>query len=219
MKNTFASIILILSACILLNAQFITLQGNQFKDENGNNFYPISVDYVAKLNYYPSTNTYFIAPIWTYGDKTIDTECLNHNDCIGQIKTDFDNIKAMGFNTVLLVAGPQVSLKNNTLEYFIQMPNLDYYPNWWNYRLENAITTTPVSNYPEIVEMVNGIEEIIDYAKTKDMKVIIDCGINHFEFPTVRAVYLDYLAYIADRLKDKTNILAEDKFGNAVGCS
>lgn len=205
-------------ACFLIGwscfAQFITLQGNQFKDENGKDFYPISVDYVAKLNYNVITQTYFMAPIWIYGDEDKDSECFNHTDCIGQIQTDFKNIKAMGFNAVLLVAGPQArKVGNNPPTYFVQIPDIDPtstpYPGccWWP-PLEPPVTLIPVSSHPEIVELVNGIEEIIDYAKTIDLKIILDCGINHFETQQIRDVYFSYLDYIANRLKNKTNLLA-----------
>lgn len=98
-------VVFLLSNCLFiiqLPAQFVTLQGNQFKDQNGVNFYPMICNYnIAWAN--DNTN-FFLMPSPKYGIN-VAADCGSLLACQQSIKDDFHEMKLMGFNAIRIGIG------------------------------------------------------------------------------------------------------------------
>jgi hypothetical protein len=85
--------------------QFVTLEGRQFKDENGNNYYPIVCNYIVE--YVTPSNpddflSTFISPYKNYGNSgAYECDCIS--TCNTKLLTDFNEILRLGFNTVRIM--------------------------------------------------------------------------------------------------------------------
>ena len=84
---------------------YVTIQGRQFKDGEGNNFYPVVCNYVvdvvtpnASLNDF---STSYISPENGYGIcPGYECDENNYND---YLLADFNEILKLGFNTVRIM--------------------------------------------------------------------------------------------------------------------
>jgi hypothetical protein len=105
---------LIIFLCSGLNSfsQYITFRGNQFIDENGVSFYPMTMNYIINFtrpqNEDPSTNNSYIYRASEYGFQGwFDySQTLPINGGASKILQDFYEIKNLGFNTVRLIMKP-----------------------------------------------------------------------------------------------------------------
>jgi hypothetical protein len=81
--------------------QYVTLEGKQFKDRNGDNFYPLVCNYLVEYIYKDhDTSRLIITP-----DRSCDGWCFNCKDltsCLNQMTGNFTRIKKMGFNAIRL---------------------------------------------------------------------------------------------------------------------
>lgn len=171
MRNRICSGILLLLFMLQTNmyAQYVTLEGKQFKDEFGNDFYPICMNYGVQIAHDPGSTSYYITPNNHYGAHN-DFECNNQADCFSDIHSDFVNIKAMGFNTIHVwgivpefdpvAASPGIAIWENPVP-------TPWYP--INYQF-----TTPYSSDPVFGMLLNSIDAILADAAGLGLKVIID---------------------------------------------
>jgi hypothetical protein len=98
-------ILLLLLVCLRCFPQFVTLQGRQFKDENGNDFNPVICNYTAQLVNEPLLYDFkstHLSPHLTEGEHSDQWECGCNPafPCEDQIANDFIYLLSMGFNTV-----------------------------------------------------------------------------------------------------------------------
>jgi hypothetical protein len=149
-------------------AQFVTLSGKQFKDENGNNFYPKVLNYYVDLAYDSNYNlppndfshTYLAQFIQTGSDGCYNYPNITDGDT--RILQDFYEIKNLGFNVIRLVF--QVGKKDRMPGFYYTIQNfskcaylgsfidIDIYPPY-----------DPSTNYP-LNFYFNKLKEIIDLA-------------------------------------------------------
>jgi hypothetical protein len=87
------------------SAQFVTIKGKQFYDENGNPFFPVIINYGATITYntYPPTSPSHldINPHPHQGN----TIWFENSDGTQALNYDFQEMYALGFNTVRLGLG------------------------------------------------------------------------------------------------------------------
>ncbi len=88
--------------CKAQGTGFVRLDGKQFKDENGNNFYPMVMNYGVDIVRDVSSNYYF-SPSHAYNTTNV-YECsmgpLFQACSITEMQNDFNYIASMGFNAV-----------------------------------------------------------------------------------------------------------------------
>ena len=85
-------------------AQYVTIEGRQFKDENGNDLYPVVCNYVVNIvNVDPlDFSTTFISPEHSWS-TTNSFECNDMVTCDQQLQNDFLQLLSMGFNAIRLM--------------------------------------------------------------------------------------------------------------------
>jgi hypothetical protein len=109
MKSTRIKFLIISSSFVFFGfqsiAQFVTLEGRQFKDENGNNFYPMVCNYNVEFVTPTDPNDFlstFISPSKDYGNSNA-YECNGTATCNTNLLVDFNEILKLGFNTVRIM--------------------------------------------------------------------------------------------------------------------
>jgi hypothetical protein len=96
------NVLLLLSNCLFMlhiNAQFVTLQGSQFKDQSGVDFYPMICNYNIIWAKETTTGNYFLMPSTAYGPN-VGADCGSLSLCQQSIRDDFHEMKLLGFNTI-----------------------------------------------------------------------------------------------------------------------
>lgn len=96
--NAFYKIIcfcfFLLTFSIATMGQYVTLQGKQFKDENGADFYPLVCNYIVAWAY-DGSNYFLSTPLFNQYNSMAE--------CQERVQQDFHQMKQMGFNTVRIV--------------------------------------------------------------------------------------------------------------------
>lgn len=78
-KNIIKLVLILVIVTSTCNGQYVTLQGRQFKDQNGADFYPMICNYITEIAKDASGNL-FILPHTKYGANSTD-DCSNIIDC------------------------------------------------------------------------------------------------------------------------------------------
>lgn len=186
-------------AALAQGTGFVRLDGRQFKDENGNDFYPICMNYGLQLIYDNNSGAYYFAPNSHYGvDQGF--ECSGSQDCFTDIEQDLQLIKDMGFNTIhLWGCSPQVKTQ---FGFFIE--TWENVQPWWNTPWPPAkhYFNIPFSpNDPVIQTMFQFYNDVCDYAYSIGLKVIIDGQMNDgFGYPSGVTDYSDYLSLFSSHM-------------------
>lgn len=213
--------------CNIAKSQFISLQGNQFKDQTGIDFYPIICNYSTELAKEANGNI-FILPTSKYGLYNND-ECSNLLECQQKLQEDFNEIKALGFNTVRITTAPakkdflygtnRFALKNQFAFEYENFPN----PYISSYGVILVNLNQPSTYF---LAVLNQINLAITMASNAGLFVIIGTGGGKYllnnSLPPVSAnysgpivdqhvqEYKDLLVFYANYFKNNTNILAYD---------
>lgn len=182
-KIIFSSFLLIISVDSF--AQYITLEGKQFKDASGNNFYPVVMNYGVDLTY-DNSSVYKIAPHHAYGGNT-DYECGTPINCTDWIENDLNEIADMGFNTIRLfgiapskarhlITGITCPTDDNNHSYFRLIA--EHYPNVdvCQYSYFDILQPYDYSTNANLAFLFDQIETILDKADAAGLKVILVCG-------------------------------------------
>ncbi len=111
--------------------QFIKLDGRQFKDENGEDFYPMVMNYWVDLVYkgelqepVENFDSIKLAPYMKFGSSPgYDIPSIEHG--IGRIYTDFQEIKNLGFNVVRLVLNMEKDTLYTTDGFYFKLNKFD----------------------------------------------------------------------------------------------
>ena len=108
MKRVLILFLFLATFVVQVTGQYVTLEGRQFKDEKGDNFYPVVCNYIVDYFYTTDTTSFFLSPNiindgWGY-------ECDGLSTCDTQFYHNFQQIKHMGFNTIRLFGAQPVYL-------------------------------------------------------------------------------------------------------------
>ena len=96
--------------------QYVILDGRQFKDENGDDFYPVVCNYLVNIvNVNPfDFSTTFISPEHSWGTNNY-FECNSTSTCDQKLQNDFLQILWMGFNAIRLMGINPVHIPEGTI--------------------------------------------------------------------------------------------------------
>lgn len=162
---------------------YVRLEGKQFKDENGNDFYPMIINYDVGLTTSIINNNlaFYLSPASSYGPSG-EYECNTLTSCNTQFQEHFAKILSMGFNTIRidLAATYRSSLpvtgtsRTYSVFYDENMMGIgnQYQSTFLGYDLDVT------SNYtdPNSINFFNIIKNILTIANGSGLKVILVCG-------------------------------------------
>nr|MBK9652054.1 hypothetical protein [Bacteroidota bacterium] len=186
--------ILVMLVCInhdCIRAQgtgFVTIDGRQFKDGNGNNFYPVVCNYLLSLafvNYSNGTADFVLSPNNAYGvDGSFEygngaktkTELDKAYD---RMLIDFNEIKSMGFNTIRVLALLERNYLphsyNNTTFQTNDFFNISgEYPDAWNVAIQHHfLFESPLNLNSNAVKLIAECQKFMLVANNAGLKVIL----------------------------------------------
>jgi len=189
---------------ISLFGQYVSIEGRQFKDENGNDFYPVVCNYPVQYIYKDQdTATLCMTP-----DASCDAWCYDCSEltpCLNQMYNNFIKLKQMGFNTIRLMGANPI---------FWNIPDQ---PKGWKiraydytYAINSSCDTSSLRRYhdyyiippytsnPTAQHLWTLFDSVLIQAGKAELKVIILGGGGNgdypIEFPEEYANYLESLA-------------------------
>jgi endo-1,4-beta-mannosidase len=173
--------------------QYVTLQGRQFKNTDGSDFYPLVCNYQVGLAVVGGN--YFFTPNTNYGSQNWTDECgLSSPDCPHRIQADFHEIKKMGFNAIRLM-GAQVVKDHFAWPSLINGTGADLstnnYPNQFGISIRTVVPapttlypnndillfTSPYASDANLQNYFTALDNVLSMANTEGLKVIlVTCG-------------------------------------------
>ncbi len=206
---------------------FVTIDGQQFKDGNGNNFYPVVCNYLLSLafvNYSNGTADFVLSPNNAYGvDGSFEygngaktkTELDKAYD---RMLIDFNEIKSMGFNTIRVLALLERNYLphsyNNTTFQTNDFFNISgEYPDAWNVANQHHfLFESPLNLNSNAVKLIAEYQKFMLVANNAGLKVILVSarGIHLFQVPDGIDIYAEWLTMLGTALKNEGNLLAYD---------
>ncbi len=202
-------------------AQFVTLDGRQFKDGNGNDWYPMVMDYVFSVYYpeppaqcdpasfTPDINDLYIAQNGLTG-AGLSQECDNPTTCLQQVINDFTAIKNMGFDAIRLTNGPYWFPQEGKFKVLTNCGE----ENYWGPCQQHLLEFTPPYNAdPATSKFLELLDEVIDIAADLNLKIMLDImlfndALNSYFDPNMIDPYKEYLNYIGTRYRNNITIFA-----------
>ncbi len=131
--------------------QYVTIEGRQFKDENGNDFYPLVCNYMLSVITPGDPNDYstsFVSPVTYYGPDGL-CDCFTETQCNQQLLDDFNKILALGFNAVQFMGlTPFYHSLNDTWDCWDQINQVTFNPAGFYIQTLGFIPETDCSNCP-----------------------------------------------------------------------
>ena len=142
-------------------AQYVTISGNQFR-LNGKTFYPMALNYTVSI--VKNNGNYFVSPVHSY-NLTGNYECNSMPSCNVQLKSEFDYIVGMGFNSLRLGFEPYYHPQRGLLfQYFPQNQSTD------TMRLPvNPFNPTD----PGLLTVFSLYDQILEVASAASLKIIL----------------------------------------------
>jgi hypothetical protein len=220
-RNMYKLFFCILFSCIFeftIFGQYITLQGRQFKDEHGGDFYPVVCNYLLSLPYVENNGTYdfVIAPSHHYGGSALDEYGPPLSDAINKLFVDFTEIKNMGFNSVRLMA--ILKKDNDTNKTYPGYQNgffsweTQYCPVNAEFVDYQFRITRPYSSDLNLQKLLNQYHQVIQKAADAGLYVILvpSGGLDLFKDQSEVDDYQNLLLEFCDSLRYETNLLAWD---------
>lgn len=210
MKSQVFALFLIASAFSAFS-QFVTLNGRQFIDENGDDFYPIASNFEVTVYRNSGTNDYFLGPHSQFFEGH-EFACTDAACGELSIRGQLQEIKALGFNTIRLfgLRYGRVCSKNSldievcTTEHGL-VGKIAPIVKWQGTTAENLT----ISNS----QMTTYLLQVLDIAEEEDMKVIYLAQGKFTESGgDLNTEYKDYLSDVAFAIKDHQALLAYDLF-------
>jgi len=212
------------------NAQFVKIEKGQFK-LNGNDFYPVVMNYSVEIARNYLNNNYFISPGTEYDNNSQDYETGLQAGLKTQMIHHFQKCLSMGFNCVRFGIAPAY-LKDGKLNGGLQnvitqqgstilvsnYTGFTYralsYNHWWVD--EYIILNHPYSSDLNTIQMISLLKIALDAAQIAGIKVILLAGCPYWgdasSTITANAVndYAEYLSVLANELKDYSCLMAYD---------
>jgi hypothetical protein len=242
---------LIMSSCFSLawfssSEQFVTLDGRQFKDGNGENFSPIVCNYVVDIVTPDGSPNDFLnsvlSPYQKYGvDEFYECDGTTQ-DCNAWLLEDFNEILALGFNTIRLMGtAPKYYDKGSQVTWWGNCtwtcPSKGFYIQPFNYPLSDCHNniffplTDPNDPLKEIqgkiFEHIRNIIEVASQAEYngKKLKVILITGRGGGNYDTAftdtyKNYLIDLMQYLNVNLTqaEQEAIMAYDLFNEPGTC-
>ncbi len=195
-----------------VHGQHMTIEGRQFKDENGNNFYPLVCNYLVQIinidpNDFSST---FVGPYGAYNDCWPAYYCSSTSNCDQELRNNFEEIHALGFNTVRILQLCPTFIRQGTKIYdyqsirFWECPQTGFYVETKHQANDDWINDRIFSQTDQIQQkLFDHIMNVLGIAFEKGLKVILVTtkvnGEYHDSFPNLYNNYLNSLsAYLAN---------------------
>jgi hypothetical protein len=225
--------------CMAQATGFVRLEGKQFKDENGNNFFPIAMNYAGSIlcdNASATNPSFKITRNWQYGTTNCLLEPTSRYDwanCELSLEDDFEKLNQMGFNTIRFLIQPVGNGSHTTPAGFYRTAE-EFATNVVNGGKNGALCTSPrytfqlgPTNYntADAQTYFGLIAHALDLAHAHNIKVILLCADGAgFDNATQTwyhsmgssaadaADYATYLSALASALKNKPALLAYDLY-------
>jgi hypothetical protein len=236
--------LIVLSGIFVISAmaQYVTLHGRQFKDEHGNDFYPVVCNYIVSIvnqekNDFSST---FVSPEFAWGADSTGWDCSSTMSCNTQLEIDFKQLLSMGFNIVRLMGLGPIFIAEGTVVkswkdtcdwicpysgFYIFAPHndSDCLNDKW-FRLQSPFIDDTSQRLFEHIENILQVASATEY-NGKKMKIILITGGGRgdysLDFPNE---YGEYLSVLGEKISSigvdsvKGAIMAYDLF-NEPTCS
>ncbi|MBK9478614.1 MAG: T9SS type A sorting domain-containing protein [Bacteroidetes bacterium] len=208
-------------------AQFVTLEGRQFK-LNGNDFYPLVCDYSFEIIYngsngsIPTLSSLYLSPARSSGAGSNTLGFLPNNnfdfdnatDALNHIDADFQRIKNMGFNAIRTHGITAIMPDNgsNSL-YFETIPNYHLTPIQYPSVKIKSIGSGPF-NYASqlnLQKLWDFYAIIFTKAQAHDLKILLDVAsgpVGSHTYTQNHIVYKNYLSALADHFKSYSSLMA-----------
>ena len=169
-------------------AQYVTLEGRQFKDENGNDFYPVVCNFIGNYLYSSSQpEPFFPTPnidhdVWCY-------DCSSLSSCLDQFSANFKKLKEMNFNAIrLYMLNPEFhySKEDSTYSWTITPTDYNFMDSvncWVDTAIADSLYKKTIYLSPSF-ETDSNLELIFQYydsvllrASRESLKVILNVGV------------------------------------------
>ena len=193
-------LIMIVFGLLQSYGQYVTLEGRQFKDENGNDFYPVACNYIVGYFYTYTPSEFYLGPEsdgWGY-------ECENDPTCDAQIYRNFMQLKHMNFNTIRLFGGGPVyadTLSDTTqrgfrINLYHRLP--DGSSDYTKVSRRQGFIHFPCETDSVALRIFAQIDRVLVQANRAGLKVILLVGGAKKQFyPMLDNVYPKYLSCLA----------------------
>lgn len=212
--------------CFSQGSGFVKLDGRQFKNENGDDFYPMICNYGFDITF-STTGNYYLSPNNSYGEgyscptcdplPNYDYDHDNQADALLQIRAELARIKNMRFNAIRTyglapfksdpgkfgVIGFKIKAKENK------------HPIWDSTAITEFIPITPIPNSYDSplntnVQLLFSFYDIVlQEAEAVGLKVLLDIAYDDLAAHSVNAIdYAEYLKALADRYKNNSTLMA-----------
>ncbi len=213
MKKGYFLLLFSFLFCSFSYSQYVTLEGRQFKDENGNDFYPVVCNFMTQYLYTSSQpEPFFPSPdinhdLWCYN-------CISLSTCLDQIQRNFDTIAAMNFNAIRLFCLNPVYYNSKKEEdlwiqgWGIKVVNLDtmLMKNCWidksipEYTYTDAVYLSQTFGPDTVLNRIlQYYDSVLLRAARSSLKVLLNVGVAIGDFsPEFISGYHTYLALVAD---------------------
>jgi len=143
-------------------SQYVTLEGRQFKDENGEDFYPVVCNYIVDVvnTDHLDFSTTHLSPEHSWGTGN-DYECTNCTNCDQQLINDLRQIISMGFNTVRIMGMSTLyySEEDSIPQIGWICPNTGFYCFTNNVALNDSSKNTPFYLEPPYTDGVSRMQD------------------------------------------------------------
>ena len=197
-----------------VNAQYVTLEDKQFR-LNGEDFYPMAVNYAIDAVYDSAINCYFIAPCHSY-DTANTFECTDVACCDSLLQRDFNYIAGMGFNAIRIYGFyPKYKTSDSSFLFMFHKPDLSGHDSIFLEPGTPGDTSMQIvlPLYDQILELANNTVNSIT-SEEAPLKVIFNLTGNHSSYyeEEVNAydAYLDVLSAQMDTTDNNEALLAYD---------
>lgn len=194
---------------ISLFSQYVSIEGRQFKDENGNDFYPVVCNYLVDYFYnIDDTNSFFASPEhscdgWGY-------ECNGTSTCDTQFYHNFIQIKHMGFNAIRLFCPPVYidTLKGSHPGFRIDAIKRQSNGEAGNIHHQYYLNSPYESDWVT-QNIFNLMDRILVQAYHAGLKVILLTGGAKYRFyPALDSLYVPYLSALSYHITHQSDTLA-----------
>lgn len=215
MRTSFFLLMLYASVlCISARAQYVTLDGRQFRDEHGKDFYPVACNFIAEyLCTKSQPQPFFPSPAKDHDGPCY--ECVSLNSCLDQFTANFKKLRQLHFNTIrlyMLNPGYYARSGDNTKGWAVKALDLDILKpvNCWTQKPANEYTRS--FNLSPSFGMDPNLKLVLDYydavllrAAREDLKVLLDLGVAIGDYsPDFMDHYGTYLGIVARHFASKS---------------
>lgn len=203
---------------------YISLEGRQFKDAFGDDFYPIICNYGFALTF-TNLGNYYLSPNSSYGEGYACTSCDplpnydfdkdNQSDCLKQIHDELTRIHDMRFNVIRTYG--LAPFKTDPNKVGVIGFNLEATENKHPIYANASVQLLPISPTPYAYDdplntnvqlLFSFYDLILQEAQACSLKVLLDVAYDDIAaHPIDVADYASYLSALADRYKNNSALM------------